>query len=251
MNIRQLALVANDLGATQACLFKLLGVERGFHDPGVGQFGLHNVVMRVGDAYLEVVAPMQDDTTAGRFLQRRGGDSGYMVLVQVDDLDRERARVAASGIRIVWEVHTGTAAGIHLHPKDVPGAIASLDQMIPPHKWFWAGKQGGDDLPPARHVTGIAAAEIHSDDPAATAACWSRAYGVTVTSTDAGPHIAFDSTVLRFRIAKDKRGAGLAAIDLYTPDFAAIAAAADALGIPVNGQGLDYCGTRFNFVPLP
>ncbi|NND66326.1 MAG: hypothetical protein HKN19_01950 [Halioglobus sp.] len=251
MNIRQLALVANNLGETQAHLFKLLGIERGFHDPEVAQFGLHNVVMRIGDAYLEVVAPMQDDTTAGRFLERRGGDSGYMVLVQVDNLARERARIAASDIRIVWEVDSGTASGMHLHPKDVPGAIASLDQMVPPQKWFWAGAEGGDDLPPARHVGGIAAAEIRSADPDAAAACWSRAYGVDVTPTNAGPDIVFDATLLRFRTSRDTRGAGLAAIDLYAHDFAPIAAAAAELGIAVRESSLDYCGTRFNFVPPP
>ena len=30
-------------------------------------------------------------------------------------------------------------AGTHLHPKDVPGAIVSLDWADPPESWRWAG----------------------------------------------------------------------------------------------------------------
>ncbi len=251
MNIRQIALVASDLAATQDGLFKLLGLERGFHDPLVGQFGLHNVVMRLGDTYLEVVAPNEAGTTAGRFLERRGGDSGYMVLVQVDDLQRERARVAEAGIRIVWEVHTDTASGVHLHPKDVPGAIASLDAMAPPRQWFWAGEAGGDDLPRARNVGAIVAAEIQSAEPAATADCWSRAYGVPLAGDAAAPDLQFDDTVLRFRMSRDGRGPGLAGIDISVRDLPAIRAAAATLGLSLNGNALVYCGTRFNFVAPP
>ena len=57
-----------------------LGLDEPFRDPGVGVFGLENAVFAVGDTFLEVVAPVQPDTTAGRYLQRRGGDSGYMAI---------------------------------------------------------------------------------------------------------------------------------------------------------------------------
>lgn len=251
MDIRQIALVAGDLEQARSGLFALLGLDRAFNDPQVAQFGLHNVVMRLGDTYLEVVSPIQENTTAGRFLARRGGDSGYMVLVQVANLARERARVVDSGIRVVWEVHTEAASGVHLHPKDVPGAIASLDQMVPPGKWFWAGEEGGDDLPAARHVGAIAAAEIRSDDPAETAACWARAYGVALSGDAAAPDLEFDHTALRFRRSTDARGPGLAAIDIYAHDPTRIRAAANALGIALQDGALDCCGTRFNFIAPP
>jgi hypothetical protein len=46
----------------------------------VGRFGLTNAVFAVGDTFVEVVAPTQPDTTAGRYLKRRGGDGGYMAI---------------------------------------------------------------------------------------------------------------------------------------------------------------------------
>ena len=71
-----------------------MGRPRAF---GVGAFGLRNAVFAIGDTFLEVVAPVRDDTTAGRYLERRGGDGGYMALFQVPDVADARRRVADLG----------------------------------------------------------------------------------------------------------------------------------------------------------
>src|SRR5713226_5795789 len=104
MRLRQVALVAHDLEPVVADLCAVLGIDVAFRDPGVREFGLHNAVMAIGDTFLEVVSPVQPDTTAGRYLERRGGDGGYMVILQCDDLDADRRRVADLGIRVVWQI---------------------------------------------------------------------------------------------------------------------------------------------------
>jgi len=65
----------------------------------VGQFGLTNAVFAVGDTFVEVVAPARPDTTAGRYLERRGGDGRYMAIFQVPDLAAARRRLASLGVR--------------------------------------------------------------------------------------------------------------------------------------------------------
>src|SRR5207302_11197019 len=104
MHIRQIALVARDLEPVVADLCAVLGLEVAFHDPGVGEFGLHNAVMPVGSTFLEVVSPVREGTTAGRLLDKRGGDGGYMVILQTDDLDTARTRLGPLGVRIVWQI---------------------------------------------------------------------------------------------------------------------------------------------------
>ena len=96
--LRQVALVAHDCGQVAEELRQAFGWPPPFHDPGVGQFGLTNAVFAVGDTFVEVVAPAQPDTTAGRYLRRRGGDGGYMAIFQVPDLAAARRRVAPA-----WE----------------------------------------------------------------------------------------------------------------------------------------------------
>ena len=76
IRLRQVALVARDLDQVVAELCRTLGLSVCFHDPGVGEFGLHNALMVVGDQFIEVVAPIVDGTTAERYLNRRAGDGG-------------------------------------------------------------------------------------------------------------------------------------------------------------------------------
>ncbi len=101
MRLRQVALVARELGPVVDDLRAVFGLGEPYNDPGVSVFGLENAVMPVGDSFLEVVSPAHTDTTAGRLLERRRGDGGYMVILQTDDLEHERAHMQALGVRIV------------------------------------------------------------------------------------------------------------------------------------------------------
>ncbi|HEX4660156.1 MAG TPA: hypothetical protein VH307_22445, partial [Streptosporangiaceae bacterium] len=133
--LRQVALVARDCDRVAGELCQAFGLAQPFHDPGVGRFGLTNAVFAVGDTFLEVVAPAQPDTAAGRYLQRRGGDGGYMAIFQVPHLAAARRRLAGLGVRVVWTADLPDIAATHLHPRDVPGAIVSLDWAEPAQSW--------------------------------------------------------------------------------------------------------------------
>src|SRR5215472_1909003 len=83
--LRQVAMVARDCGAVAGQLSQAFGWAQPYHDPGVGRFGLTNAVFAVGDTFVEVVAPVQPSTAAGRYLGSRGGNSGYMAIFQMPD----------------------------------------------------------------------------------------------------------------------------------------------------------------------
>ncbi|TFG92391.1 MAG: hypothetical protein E4H11_09500, partial [Myxococcales bacterium] len=93
VRLRQVAFVARELEPVVEALCDVLDVEVAYRDPGVGVFGLHNALMPLGDSFLEVVSPERLGTTAGRLLERRGGDGGYMVIVQSQARKADRARV--------------------------------------------------------------------------------------------------------------------------------------------------------------
>ena len=65
MRLRQVCFVAAELARPVADLEAVLGLELCHRDPGVGRWGLENAVLPVGGNYLEVVAPVEDGTSAG------------------------------------------------------------------------------------------------------------------------------------------------------------------------------------------
>src|SRR5262249_60723920 len=103
----------------------------------------------LGDCFLEVVSPARADTAAGRYLDRHGGDGGYMVIFDLEDLDGARERVRESGIRVVWQIDLPDISGTHLHPADMRGAIVSLDRSRPYGSWRWGGRNGPGRWPAA------------------------------------------------------------------------------------------------------
>ena len=117
MRIRQLVLVSDERDPVVNDLCDLFKLEVAFYDPGIIHFGLENAVIPVGDTFLEVVSPVQENTTAGRYLKRRKGNGGYMVIIQVEDMDKEKRRVESEGIQIVWNAERTEegvrASGIH------------------------------------------------------------------------------------------------------------------------------------------
>ncbi len=250
MRIRQLALVAEDLEPRLTELCDVLGLEECHRDPGVGVFGLHNVLMTVGDQFLEIVSPLRPGTSAGRLLERRRGDGGYMVILQTRDLEAHRERLGRLGVRIVWEAALDDIATIHLHPRDVGAAIVSLDEAVPPESWRWAGNEWKASVA-TDVVTRIAGAALQSDDPAALAVRWAEVLDRKALPAEAGAFaIELDGGGrLRFVADRDGRGAGLAEIDLAASDPARALDTARRRGLPVGADSVELCGTRFRLLP--
>lgn len=246
MRIRQIALVARELEPAVAALVDVFDVAVGYRDPGVGQFGLENAVMPIGDTFLEVVSPLRADTTAGRFLTRRG-DSGYMVIFETSRLAEDRQRVDALGARVVWEVALDDISTIHLHPKDTGGAIVSLDQPNPAGEWRW----GGPDWKAhacTRRVRRIVSAEVEAVDPAAMAARWSALLGLPGPSKDgAARRVAVEGGEVRF-VPVGSRGEGISGFGVEASDPEAILGAARARGLPVRGRSVEVSGVRVDLV---
>ncbi len=170
IRLRQVALVAAERDPVVADLCAFLGVSVCFEDPGISEFGLHNALLTIGDQFLEVVSPTTSGTTAGRLLDKRGGDGGYMAIFEVDDLDQRVAALDDAGVRVVWRVDLPDIRARHLHPRDVGGAIVSIDQPVPNGSWRWAGPW----RPHAETsvVTAIAGVTVAATEPDAMAARW-------------------------------------------------------------------------------
>jgi hypothetical protein len=221
LRLRQIAFVAFDLDAAVSSITTALDIAVAFRDPGVATFGLHNAVMPVGNQFIEVVAPIRDSTAAGRYLERRNGDGGYMVILQCDEHERRRLRIAGMGIRFALAHDTAEYRLLQLHPADTGGSFLEIDEQIGGEDMAtgpW--EPAGPDWQAARRTTlvsGIVAADIQAADPSALAARWSDILDVATRpdrDDPSTPTIPLDNAVLRFVEAIDGRGDGLCTIDV-------------------------------------
>jgi Glyoxalase-like domain len=243
--IRQIVLAAHDLETIVSDLTNILGVEVAYRDPQVAEFGLHNALMPIGDQFLEVVAPFKPGTAAGRHLERRG-DSAYMIILQTDDLTRDRARFEQLGVRIIWQANHADIRAVHLHPKDIGGAIVSIDQPVPPVSWRWAGPDWQKH--PSQNAQRVLAVEIEARDPEAMARRWAKVLGLgdPVEHGD-GWRLSVMDGALDF-VEADTRGDGVKSftLNMKAPDMSM--KNAQARDVSVEGRSVTVCGTRFHIV---
>lgn len=176
--LRQAVVAAIDLDSTCAAIERDLGGKAPFHDEGVGHFGLRNAVYALGDTFLEVVSPTRSDTAAGRQIDRAGGDCGYMCMFEVADEQATRARIADAGARLVHDHSHPDIVDLHLHPKDVPGAIVALDITDPVGSWRWGGPAWTATVPD-HGPGGLRGLTVTAHDPDKLAALWAQLLGVT------------------------------------------------------------------------
>ncbi len=118
LRLRQICLVARELEPVVADIRAILGLEICHRDSGVAKYGLANALLPIGTSFLELVAPVEANTAAGRFLDRSGGHGGYMAIFDCGDPERRRRHAEALGIRVANVIEYAEYLGIQLHPRD-------------------------------------------------------------------------------------------------------------------------------------
>ena len=236
MRIRQIVFAAQDLPASRALLASLFALDKPYRDPGVAKFGVDNAVFSFGDQFIEVISPVEPGTACGRHLARLG-DSGYMLILQTDDLARERQRLSALGVRSVWQADLDDIAATHLHPKDVGGAIISIDQPRPASAWRWGGPNWQIQPGPAgrQRVRGI---HLRAHQPQAMAERWAQVLGLAppVAAGD-GWRLTLDAGFADFgATAAASQPEGVTGFSLAVADPSAVLDRARASGVPVVGS---------------
>ncbi len=252
MRIRQLALAARELDPVVDDVCAVFDLEVTFRDPGVGEFGLVNALFRMGDCFLEVVAPVRDDASAARQLARAGGDTGYMLLLQTDDLKADRERLEALGVRIVWQFEAHDIAAVHLHPRDVGGAILSLDQPQPPASWRW----GGPDWQSEPRGAGLSwtGVTLRAADPDALSARWSQVLGhpraARPDERGGGFEIRLERGTVGFESGEASAPDAIGAAEVRCREPEAARVRARERGLPVEGRAVRIGGVWFRLEPV-
>lgn len=237
LRLRQVALVAAGRDQVVADLCAVLGIEVAFNDPAIERLGLHNAVMPVGDQFLEVIAPTRPGTTAERYLHRRGGDGGYMLIFQTDDHLAHRRRVEELGVRIVADFSAHGFTNMQLHPTDTGAAFFEIDQQVGADLWHPAGPDWAAAVR-CEVVMGIHAAHVQCNYPVAVAARWASIMDVPVDAADGQrAQLELDDAIINFVTPQDERGEGLAGVSLTVVNPGEVAERARRRGVPVEANG--------------
>ena len=249
LRLKQICLVARDIRKVTDQLQRIFGLEVCHIDAAVSKYGLENRLLPVGNQLLEIVSPSRGGTAGGRYLERRNGDGGYMVITQCDDHELRKRRAKELGMRIANWLDHDDFQGMQLHPKDTGGAFFEIDYQVGGEAADGPWHPAGPDWQAFRRthiVDAIVSAELQSPEPERLAKRWSDIAEVPVTMDALGrPEMALENARLRFVADADGRGEGLCGLDLHAVNRTAALANADAMGCPVDGDSISICGTRF------
>jgi hypothetical protein len=248
MRLRQVALIAHKVAPIAEQFAAVFGTQVAYTDAAVEIFGLKNVLLPAGGEFIEVLEPFRDDASGARYLARRGGDAGYMVILQDEDSYAHRERLAADGVRVIARNPEASRYRFtHFHPGDSAGVLLSIDSITgdadwqePKSDWLAAGTRWRDF--PAAQALGVSAVTIQSPDPLGACERWAYLLGRHASSLGDSFQISLERGAIRFVSPVDDDGTGVVGLDIEVKDGHAALDRARAAGLPVAGGAVQICG---------
>lgn len=254
LRLRQVCLAAPALGPAVAAVEAVLGLPVCHRDPAVAAYGLVNALFVCGQAFLEVVAPIDEGagvTACERFIAKnrdaQGLWGGYMAIFDCDDPLARRAQLLARGVRVAHAMDYPGFRGTQFHPRDCRAVMLEFDHSDGGESAdgaYWPAGPHWQGFQRPQQVAGLPCIELESPDPVGLAAHWAGLTGRPLQYGDAGaggaPGLAFDLGRARFVRGASER---LALLEVAVPDPAATLAAARGHGLVVEAGAFLLAGT--------
>ena len=249
VRLRQICLVAPAIEPVVGDIAAIMGLKVCYRDGNVAKYGLENALLPVDTILLEVVAPFQPGTAAGRFIEKTGGRGGYMAIFCCDDPDERGTHAAKMGVRTANVIDHAPYRGVQLHPRDCRAAFiefnhtAGSDNILGPYPP--AGPDWTTSI--AKDVTqALTEVEMASPEPEVLAAHWGKIIGIPVsTSRNGEPELKLPNASFRF-----VNGAAdiMSGLTFKVGDVAKVRDAARARGYAGSGDSFELGGVTFRLV---
>jgi hypothetical protein len=246
LRLRQVCLVAPHLEPLIGDIADILGLRVCYRDGNVAKYGLENALLPVDTILLEVVAPLQEGTAAGRFLQKTGGRGGYMAIFCCDDPDARGQHAKEIGVRVANVIDHAPYHGVQLHPRDCRAAFIEFnhtdgsDDILGPYPPAGPDWQTSIAKDVTQALTGV---EMQSPEPADLAEHWGRILGIAVSHGEGGaPELKLPNCRFRFIAGASEIMSGLT---FRVSDVAAVRDAARNKGCAAAGDSFLLGGVTF------
>lgn len=249
LRLRQICLVAPRLEPVVSDIAGIMGLNICYRDGNVAKYGLENALLPVDTILLEVVAPFQPGTAAGRFLDKTGGRGGYMAIFCCDDPDARGKHANGIGVRTANVITHAPYHGVQLHPRDCRAAFiefnhtAGSDDVIGPYPPAGPDWQTFIRKDVTHALTGV---EMQSPDPQGLAEHWGRIIGLPVSRDASGaPELKLPNCSFVFVKGDSEIMSGLT---FRVSDVAKVLGAAKAKGHAVSDDSFELGGVTFRLV---
>jgi hypothetical protein len=245
LRLRQICLVAPNLAPAISDISEIMGLNVCYRDGNVAKYGLENALLPADTILLEVVAPFQPGTAAGRFLDKTGGRGGYMAIFCCDDPDSRGKHANAMGVRTANVITHAPYHGVQLHPRDCRAAFIEFNHTTGSDDVLGPYPPAGPDWQKAirKDVTlALTEVEMQSPDPQGLAEHWGKILGIAVRGDG---ELKLPNASFRFVNGASDLMSGLT---FKVADVAKVRDAAKAKGCKVSGDRFDLCGVTFKLV---
>lgn len=245
LRLRQICLAAPKLAPVVADIEHIFGVKTCYRDPRVGAYGLENALMLFGDNFLEVVAPTQDNTAGGRFIDRTRGHGGYMAIFQANDPRRRQKHAETIGVRTAHVIDRDTYQNVQLHPRDCRASFIEFGHSTGGDDRMGTWSPAGDGwqtfvkTDQTKRMLGI---EVESPNPEDIAAHWSKIIEAPLKSNKGVPTLTFEDGTIRFVKGETEC---LSALIIEVTDVAKTLTRAVSCGHRVEGDRFHMGGVYF------
>ena len=129
MRIEHVALAVGDLDTAIAHFRDVWKLETS-HRERVEDQRVEEAMLPLGDGFLQLIAPLDDDSTVARFLERRG-QGLHHIAIEVDDLPEALERLRSAGVSLIDESPRLGGRGhsvAFVHPRSSLGVLVELVQ---------------------------------------------------------------------------------------------------------------------------
>ena len=202
VRLRQICLVAPHIEPVVGDIAEIMGLNVCYRDGNVAKYGLENALLPVDTILLEVVAPTQPGTAAGRFIDKTNGRGGYMAIFSCDDPDERGRHAEKMGVRIANVIDHAPYRGVQLHPRDCRAAFIEFNHTAGSDNILGAYPPAGPDWQKSirKDVTqALIGVEMQSPDPQGLAEHWGKIIGIPVSKYQSGkPELALPNATFRF-----------------------------------------------------
>lgn len=249
LRLRQICLVAPHLEPVVGDIAAIMGLNICYRDGNVAKYGLENALLPVDTILLEVVAPFQPGTAAGRFLDKTSGRGGYMAIFCCDDPDQRGEHAKRMGVRVANVIDHAPYHGVQLHPRDCRAAFIEFnhtdgsDDILGPYPPAGPDWQKSIRKDVTQALTGV---EMQSTDPQGLAEHWGQIIEIPVSENASGePELKLPNCSFRFVMGASDIMSGLT---FRVSDIAKVRDAAKVKGHAVSGDSFLLSGVTFNLI---